>query len=61
MKKIFLILFIVILGGLIFYWYQYRPTQIRSACNSQATNFAGGVITLYEHEYTKCLHEKGLN
>lgn len=29
-----------IAGLLVFYWYEYRPTKIRSACIEEATNAA---------------------
>lgn len=58
---ILIIIFILlILGG--FYWFQYRPTQIRSFCDWDTKRIHGWRITkTYDEEYNSCLHSKGLN
>lgn len=61
-KKVFLML----LGSLLlvgwFYWFQYRPSSIRSYCHNTAATENDGDVTsdYYEPIYKACLHEKGL-
>ncbi|KKU88698.1 MAG: hypothetical protein UY16_C0003G0040 [Candidatus Gottesmanbacteria bacterium GW2011_GWA2_47_9] len=62
-----------IIGGLLllsflFYWFQYRPTKIRSHCDWRAKSVWGWDVAeygqyewpAYEFTYNSCLHEKGL-
>ena len=62
-KTIVPICIILLLLGFAFYWYEWRPTQIRKECNKQAYDSTGlrefgG--KLYENAYERCLREKGL-
>ena len=50
-EKIILILIILAILGGVFYWYEWRPTQIRKGC-AQWNN--------YEPMYEECLHKEGL-
>lgn len=73
-NKLIVILLVVILG-LAFYWYEWRPAQIKGKCSQRATE--GVNITLrgpvgfleklhpclrksYDQCYEICLQEKGL-
>ena len=57
---------IIILTGL-FYWYEYRPSEIKKDCHNIASASIGKGIeafsfgqNLYEGRYQKCLRENGL-
>lgn len=68
MKKSLIIIatiFILLLltGG--FYWFEYRPAQIRKDCTQRVYDikyFRGGLVVEPEQirTYNQCLHEKGL-
>lgn len=65
MKKDYLVLLIVallIIGGLFFYWYEYRPYSIRKSCASELVGIGsvkiGGPVK--ETNYENCLHSHGL-
>lgn len=64
MKKQYLIitiLIVLVLGGA-FYWFEYRPSQIRQECIKKAKASQGNVSfreTLEGH-YSDCLRSKGL-
>ena len=61
MKNIVLIIlgFTLLLSW--FYWFQYRPTRIRSFCHLKASeDNISAASRLYEPRYNACLHEKGL-
>ncbi len=54
-EKIILILIILIFItlGVAFYWYEWRPAQIRKEC--------GGIATqLFPASYQNCLHQRGI-
>ena len=65
---IFASIALILLGA--FYWFQYRPSQIKKDCEQQTKDkisgkvFAGISITQYlslrEEVYNVCLHSKGL-
>lgn len=42
--------------GFIFYWYSYRPTQIRKECGEEAT-ISG---SFYSRTFEGCLSKHGL-
>ncbi len=52
------------LVSLWFYWYQYRPSQIRSECNAESleivTDRYGVRWGEYDFAYKACLRSKGL-
>jgi hypothetical protein len=65
----FIILIVILLLGFSFYWFEWRPAQIRKECNIKAlqqTDEGKGLfknteaITFYNFTYALCLHEKGL-
>jgi len=50
-------------GSFIFYWFQLRPTKIRSQCDQVAwykTEENGEGTEYYDWKYMQCLHSKGL-
>jgi len=53
---------IIIAIGLWFYWFQYRPSKIRSSCAKQVHGFenVGVDIERKEFAYEQCLHVMGL-
>ena len=62
-KIILLLLFIVGLGVL-FYWYEWRPSDIRKSCDVIAWEHANKRYSnrseAYKFKYEQCLHSKGL-
>jgi len=69
MKHKFFVIFLavlILLGW--FYWFQYRPANIRSYCYRWIKDLPGEVeelrttsaITRYKALYDRCLNEKGL-
>jgi len=76
MKKSVLILVIILVGALLFYWFSYRPKQIRKECHQQAQEWSVIAVPFeeepdvdkreklqyqkYEPEYRSCLRKNGL-
>lgn len=68
MKKFLIILLGLLLLVVLFYWFQYRPTEIRGYCDWKTKSEVGWNVstysdsrwTKYENIYNSCLHEKGL-
>ena len=73
--KIGLLITLVAIAGGAFYWFQWRPTQIRKECNIYANsgevlkqdkneplslNQYLAIQSMYDDSYNKCLHEHGL-
>ena len=57
--KTIIVLFALLLGW--FYWFEYRPSQIRSYCaRSVSSNPLWTPGVSYETKYERCLHSKGL-
>ena len=65
------LILVIILGG-IFYWFEWRPSQIRKNCTNLVSNQKGfnaqkfadelsGKIYFDETAYKKCLRENGIN
>jgi hypothetical protein len=59
-----LILGILLISGGVFYWYEYRPSKIRTECNEYADKRSrDGSLNdaeRYEFRYKFCLSQKGL-
>jgi hypothetical protein len=57
------LLLIIICAGW-FYWYEWRPSQIRNKCNKEAleTSLAikGATFDIYDFSYKACLRQMGL-
>jgi hypothetical protein len=47
---------VVMLSGILFYWFEYRPSQIKKNCWS----FASGLNRGAEETYRGCLRDHGL-
>jgi hypothetical protein len=45
------------IGG-IFYWFQWRPTQIRKECAEKNSGFVG--VVAYEKNFEQCVNKNGL-
>lgn len=58
LKKYYWILIIIFVVGAAFYWYEYRPTQIRKECAKHLSGFSS---VYKESNYEKCLREHGLS
>ena len=65
----YIILIVILILGFMFYWFEWRPNQIRKECNIKAlqeTSAAeGGLqgtesIAFYNFSYNLCLRNKGL-
>ena len=58
-----IIVLILVILGVAFYWYEWRPSQIRMECSEIAkdkTTGLGATYERYENYYESCLREKGL-
>lgn len=60
-KKGLILLGIILIAGW-FYWFQFRPTKIRSYCDWKVRNDSYWRVNtkIYDIYYQACLHEKGL-
>lgn len=57
-KKIILV--VIIIFGFIFYWFEWRPSQIKKYCYKEADKWSNGVgRASFEYHYSKCLKYKG--
>lgn len=57
----YLIVAAVALLGAAFYWYSYRPVQIREWCHRNVVaRFHTQAGSSYEYLYKSCLHSKGI-
>lgn len=44
-----------------FYWFGWRPSQIKKECANQALEIGGFTgAGSYDQKFERCLHEKGL-
>ncbi|MDD2646476.1 MAG: hypothetical protein PHV78_01700 [Patescibacteria group bacterium] len=69
MKKYFLIFVtLILILGFAFYWYEYKPRQIRSVCLAEAEFNQTAILKIDDMEalrfidayYKTCLHRFGL-
>ena len=58
-KRIVIFVALLFLAGW-FYWFQYRPSEIRSHCHNKVREKRRVTSKYYKAEYDACLHEKGL-
>lgn len=65
LSVILIVLLAVIILGLAFYWYEYRPARIAKKCNSYAEDIDPTIyypgIEKGEINYIKCLRDNGLD
>jgi hypothetical protein len=64
-KKYWWVIAIALLIGGSFYWFQWRPSQIRKDCQFVASHSLEGIGRLYgsqteEERYKDCLRQHGL-
>ena len=65
-KKYWWIIFILIIIGGAFYWFQWRPSQIRKECFQEVLRDVGGNIDVigtsgvFQNRYNACLAKNGL-
>jgi hypothetical protein len=57
---IILIIFIFLIGGGLFYWYEYRPAMVREACSVFAEKESAKDVFVYEIIYRHCLRKHGI-
>jgi len=55
---IFALLFLI--GGMLFYWYEYRPSMIREKCSAIAEKISPKDEYVYEICYRHCLRSLGI-
>lgn len=67
MKNHYIILFIsvvILVAGFLFYWYEYRPNNIRKECSSEGLSGLELLANKYQifnkDRYESCLHRNGL-
>jgi hypothetical protein len=51
---------LLVIGGLLFYWFQWRPSEIRKRCAGAAANFSP-TQDFAEHFYQNCIRQSGLS
>lgn len=65
----YIILIVITILGLAFYWFEWRPTQIRKECNIKALQEVAATeeklqgtegISFYNFSYNLCLRNKRL-
>lgn len=55
-----IVILILVILGITFYWYEWRPSEIKKECIDVAKDKTMGFGKLYESYYKNCLREKGL-
>lgn len=63
-----IILTLFIIAGLLFYWYEWRPANIKRQCNTTAEEYAQRIygkgtyylVGNYDNAYKNCLRRNGL-
>jgi len=50
--------FLIIVGA--FYWYEWRPAQIKKECFNQGINFGSTSTNELDEYYKNCLRRNGL-
>ena len=52
----------LLVGGFLFYWYEYRPYSIKRACSIHLGGFRllGASESQKKAEYENCLHSYGI-
>lgn len=55
-----LAVFLFLIGGGLFYWYEYRPAMVREACSEFAEKESEKDIFIYEIVYRHCLRKHGI-
>ena len=54
---------IVVIIGLVFYWFEWRPNNIRSACANDSSHYeaiGGWTPSEAQASYENCIHGRGL-
>ena len=63
-NKLLFVFFSLSIVAAFFYWFQWRPTQIKRECSQKVSTAAKKTINVTFQEmngaYEFCLHEKGL-
>ena len=67
-KLIIILTLVLVILGVVFYWYEYRPSQIKKLCSEKVINTMKeqkGISinegsTAYNFLYNNCLHSYGL-
>jgi len=57
---IILIFVLLIVGGGLFFWYEYRPSMVRARCSTEAEKMSGKDEFVYEIIYRHCLRKHGI-
>jgi hypothetical protein len=55
-----LIIFVFLIVGGWFYWYEYRPSMVRETCSKMAEKQADNDLFIYELIYRHCLRQNGM-
>ena len=65
--KLVLTVSVVVVLGLVFYWYEFRTAQAKKECTKKATEAVRGNdysidtgVKAYDFVYENCLRQKGL-
>jgi hypothetical protein len=61
MKKPFIMLALFLsIAGMLFYWYEYRPSIVREQCAIAAEKMSSRDLFIYEICYRHCLRSNGI-
>jgi len=62
--KALLFIFIILVGCGLFYWYEWRPSEVKKACNLEALKSANEASSekkrVYDFSYDICLKKNGI-
>lgn len=66
MKKVLIVLIVILLFGGLFYWFQWRPNEIRKNCewavfSKESAEYEGENAVIQNNQYRQCLVKNGLN
>jgi len=59
-KPIVVLIFALLVGGGLFFWYEYRPGVVRAQCSIEAEKRADKDEYVYEIIYRHCLRMHGI-
>ncbi len=55
-----LIILSLLVGGGLFFWFEYRPSMVRAGCSAEAERMSDKDEFVYEIIYRHCLRKHGI-
>jgi len=59
-RPLIILIFVLLIAGGLFFWYEYRPSMIRAECSIEAEKRANKDEYVYEIIYRHCLRTHGI-